>query len=74
MLLSLILAGIRILSSFFFLFLVIFSNFLTVPVVRERIRVKTTLAIPIGAPTIHVNETIDTPPLVAIKTIKNLSM
>ena len=66
MLLSLLLANIRILSCFFFLFLVIFSNFLTIPVVREKIKVKLALAIPTGAPTIVVNEIIDTPPLVAL--------
>ena len=74
MLLSLLLANIKILSCFFFLFLVIFSNFLTIPVVREKIKVKLALAIPTGAPIILVNEIIDTPPLVALKTIKILSM
>ena len=74
MLLSLLLANIRILSCFFFLFLVIFSNFLTIPVVRQKIKVKSALAIPTGAQKILVNEIIDTPPLVALKTIKTLSM
>ena len=74
MLFSLLLANIRILSCFFFLFLVIFSNFLTIPVVREKIKVKLALAIPTGAPIILVNEIIDTPPLVALKTIKILSI
>ena len=73
-LLSLLLANIRILSCFFFLFLVIFSNFLTIPVVREKIKVKLALAIPTGAPTILVNEIIYTPPVVALKTIKILSI
>ena len=58
----------------FSFFLVIFSNFLTIPVVREKIRVKLALAIPTGAPTILVNEIIDTPLLVALKTIKTLSI
>ena len=74
MLLSLLLANIRILSCFFFFFLVIFSNFLTIPVVREKIKVKLALAIPTGAPIILVNEIIDTPLLVALKTIKILSI
>ena len=74
MLLSLLLANIRILSCFFFLFLVIFSNFLTIPVVREKIKVKLALAIPTGAPITLVNEIIDTPPVFALKTIKSLSM
>ena len=74
MLSSLLLANIRILSCFFFLFLVILSNFLIIPVVREKIKVKLALAIPTGAPIILVNEIIDTPLLVALKTIKILSM
>ena len=74
MLLTLLLVNKKILSCFFFLFLVVLSNFLTIPVVREKIRVKLALAIPTGAPTTLVNEMIDTPPLVALKTIKTLSM
>ena len=50
------------------------NNFLTIPVVKEKIKVKLVLAIPTGAPTMLVNEMIDTPPLVALKTIKTLSM
>ena len=71
MLLSSLLAYIRILSCFFFLFLVIFINFLTIPVFRE---IRLALAIPTGAPTILVNEIIDTPPLVALITIKASSL
>ena len=74
MVLSLLLANIRILSCIFFFFLVIFNNFLVIPVVREKIKVKLALAIPTGAPTILVNEIIDTLLLVALKTIKTLSM
>ena len=70
-LLSLLLANIRILC-FFFLFLVMLSNFLIIPVVIEKIKVQLALTIPTGAPKILVNETIDTPPLVALKTIKSL--
>ena len=72
-LLSLLLANRRILSCFFFFFLVIFNNFLTIPVVREKVKLKLALAIPTGAPIILVNEIIDTPPDVALKTIKMLS-
>ena len=43
---------------------------MTIPVVREKNKVRLALAIPTGAPTILVNEIIDTPPLVALKTIK----
>ena len=74
MLLSLLLANIRILSCFLFLFLVIFNNFLTIPVVKEKIKVRLALAIPTGAPIILVNEIIDTPLLVALKIIKILSI
>ena len=58
----------------FFFFFVISSNFLTIPVVRENDKVKLALAIPTGAPTIVANEIIDTPPVVALKTSKILSM
>ena len=58
----------------FLFFLVIFNSFLTIPVVREKIKVKLVLAIPIGAPIILVNETIDTQPVVALKTIRILSI
>ena len=50
------------------------SNFLIFPVVREKIKVTVALVIPARAPATLVNEMIDTPPLVASKTIKNLSM
>ena len=56
------------------LFLSLFSDFLTTPVVREKNKVSLALAIPTAAPTILVNEIIDTPLLVALKTIKILSM
>ena len=74
MLLSLLLANIRILSCFFFFFLVVLNNFLTIPVVREKIKVKLAFAIPTGAPTTLVNEQVHTPPIVALKTIKILSV
>ena len=48
---SLHLTIIRILSCFFLLFLVILSNFLIIPVVKEKIKVKLVPAIPTGAPT-----------------------
>ena len=75
MLLSLLLANIRNLSCFFCcFFLVIFSNFLTIPAVWEKIKVKIPLAIPTGASKILVNEIIDTLPRVTLKTIKTLCM
>ena len=70
MLFSLLLANIRFLSCFFFLFLVVLNNFLTIPIVREKIKIKLALAIPTGAPTTLVNEQISTPPVVALKQLK----
>ena len=74
MLSSLLLANIRTLSCSFSLFLAMLSNFLIIPVVREKIKVKLALAIPTGAPTKLAYEIIQTPLLVALKTIKILSM
>ena len=53
MLLSLLLTSIRMSSCFFFLFLVMLSIFLIIPVVKEEIKVKLALAIQVklGAPT-----------------------
>ena len=51
-----------------------FSNFFTIPVVKEKNKVRLALAIPTGAPTILVNEIVDTPPLVALKKIKAWSI
>ena len=58
----------------FLFFLVIFNNFLTIPVAREKIKVKLALAIRTGAPITLVNEIIDTPPVVALKTVKIFSI
>ena len=52
----------------------LFLFFLVISVVREKIKVKLALAIRTGAPTILVNEQMDTPQVVALKTIKILSM
>ena len=59
---------------FLFFFLSYIQFFLTVPVVKEKIKVQLALAIPTGAPITLVNEIIDTPPVVALKTIKILSI
>ena len=74
MLSSLFLANIRILSCFLVLFLVMISNYLIIPIFKEKIKVKLALAIPTGAPTILAAEMIQTPLLVALKTSKILSM
>ena len=58
----------------FLFFLAMLSNLLTIPVVREKIKVKLALAVPTGVPTTLVNKIIDAPPLVALKEIKTLSM
>ena len=60
--------------TFSFFFLVILSNFLTISVVREKIKVKLALAIPTGAPTTLADKIVQTPLLVALKTIKILPM
>ena len=62
MLSSLLLANIRILSCFFFLFLVMLNSFLIIPVVRGKFKVRLALFIPAGAPTGAL--------LVALKTSK----
>ena len=49
------------------------SNFF-IPVVKEKIRVKLVPAIPTGAPTTITEEIIQTQPLVALKTIKDLTI
>ena len=51
-----------------------FSNFLIILVVREKIKVKFAPAIPTGGPTTLTDKIIQTPPLVALETIKILSM
>ena len=58
----------------FIFFLAVLNNFFVIPVVREKSKVRLALAIPTGAPTILVNKIIDTPPLVALNTIKAWSI
>ena len=69
MLLCLLLANIRILSCFFFLFLVMLCNVLIIPVVKDKIKVKLAPAIPAAALTKLTEVIIQTSPLVALKTI-----
>ena len=59
---------------FFFLFLVILSNFLIIAEVKEKNKVKLAPAIPTEAPTTLTEEIIQTPPLDVDKTIKILCM
>ena len=56
-----------------FLFRVVFNNFFTIPVDTENARLKLAFAIPTGAPIAVANDAIETLPLVADKTIKDLS-
>ena len=58
----------------FLLFIVIFSIFLNIPVVKEKIKEKLALTIPTDVPILLVNEIIDTPLVVSYKTNKNSSM
>ena len=50
------------------------SNFLIIPVVKDKIKVTNALFIPLGAPITVVKEIVDLQRLVADKTIKVLSM
>ena len=50
------------------------SNFLIIPAVKEKFKLKLLLAIATGAPTTLINEMTDNPPVVVLKTIKILSM
>ena len=45
-----------------------------IPVAREKIKVKLALAFPTGAPVVVVNEIIDIPPVVSLRTINTLPM
>ena len=58
----------------FLFFLVIFNNFLPIPFVEEKIKVKLALTTPSRTLITLVNEIIDTPPVVALKKIKILSI
>ena len=44
-----------------------FSNLFIIPLAKEKIKVKLTSAIAIGAPATLTEETIQTPPLAALK-------
>ena len=58
----------------FFLFLVVLNIFLVIPVAKDKIKVKLAPAIPIGAPSTLADNIIQTPPLVAERTINTYSM
>ena len=76
MLFTLLLANIIILLCFFFLFRLVFNNFFTIPEDNEDlqdVRLRLALAIPTGVPITDANDAIEMLPLVADKTIKDLS-
>ena len=73
MLFNLLLASITILLCFFFLLLVVFNSFFTIPVQIENARLKLALVIPTGAPITVANDAIEILPVVTDKTINDLS-
>ena len=58
---------------FFFLFLVAFNSFFTIPVVMEKARLELMIISPAGAPITVANDTIEMLLVVRDKTINNLS-
>ena len=58
---------------FFFLFLIVFKNFFTNPVVIENARLQLALIIPTGAPIAVANDAIEMLPVATDKTINDLS-
>ena len=73
MLFNLLLANITIFLCFFFLFLVLFNSFFTIPAKIKNARLKLALAIPTGAPATVTNVAIETLPAGTDKTIYDLS-
>ena len=73
MLFNLLLAGITILLYFFFLFLVVFNSFFTIPAEIENARLKTALTIPTGTPIRVENDAMGILSVVIDKTINDLS-
>ena len=64
MIFNLLLANITILLCFFFLYLVLFNSFLTIPVEIENAILKLALTIPTGAPITYANDAIEMLPVV----------
>ena len=73
MLFNLLLAGITIFLCVFFLFLIVFKNIFTNPVVIENERLQLALMIPTGAPIAVANDAIEMLPVATEKTINDLS-
>ena len=68
---NLLLASITILLWFFFLFLVVFNSFFTIPAEIENARPKLALTISTGAPVTVANDAIEMPVVVTDKTIND---
>ena len=62
-----------ILLCFFFLLLVVFNSFFTIPVQIENARLKLALVIPRGAPMTVANDAIEVLPVITDKTVTDLS-
>ena len=73
MLFNLLLASITTLLCFFFLFLVAFNSFFTIPVDIKNSRLKLALTIPTGAPIKVADDAIEMLPAIIDKTINDLS-
>ena len=69
MLFNLLLASITILLCFFFLFLVVFNSFFTIPVVIENAKLQLALITPTGAPITVANDAVEMLPVVTDKAI-----
>ena len=69
MLFNLLLAGITISWCFFFLFLVVFKNFFTYPVVIENARLQLALIISTSAPVTVANDETEMVPVARDKTM-----
>ena len=70
---NLLLASITILLCFFFLFLIVFKNFFTNPVVIENARLQLALIIRTGTPIAVANDAIEMLPDNIDKTFNDLS-
>ena len=73
MLFNLPLANITILWCFFVFFFVVLNSFFTTPLKIEYARLELALAIPTGAPITVANDATEMLPVVADKTINDLS-
>ena len=73
MLFNLLLASLTNLLCFFFLFLIVFKNSFTNPVVIENARLQLALIIPTGAPIAVTNDAVEMLPVATYKTINDLS-